>query len=255
MPASRASLEYHTVLPCSTPLLVDRLVPCLRYRCLPCVGGEYSLESMRRAESDKAMISATYSFRYLVKKETGSSSRLDDKVVQDKRQRYDNDLQDERQDQTEKEEFNQGKKQKGKNREIVYWTVLFLYGRNEPTSYREAVTSSKGQHARWAIKSRAPWMSTCPLSHCSGVPGRASDTSTCPLSHCPGVPGRASGISTCPLSHCSGVPGRASGKFVRSGYTTALNVVPWETDGESVLREARPTCGKLEEGLNSFLDY
>ncbi|GJY25389.1 zinc finger BED domain-containing protein RICESLEEPER 2 [Tanacetum coccineum] len=30
-------------------------------------------------------------------------------------------------------------------------------------------------------------------------------------------------------------------KFVRSGYTTALNVVPWETDGESVLREACPT--------------
>ncbi|GKB13852.1 retrovirus-related pol polyprotein from transposon TNT 1-94 [Tanacetum coccineum] len=29
-----------------------------------------------------------------------------------------------------------------------------------------------------------------------------------------------------------------SGKYVRSGCTTALNVVPWETDGESVLREA-----------------
>ncbi|GKB25991.1 retrotransposon protein, putative, ty1-copia subclass, partial [Tanacetum coccineum] len=33
-------------------------------------------------------------------KETGSSARLDDEVVQDKRQRDDNDLQDERQDQT-----------------------------------------------------------------------------------------------------------------------------------------------------------
>ncbi|GJU04612.1 zinc finger, CCHC-type containing protein [Tanacetum coccineum] len=30
-------------------------------------------------------------------------------------------------------------------------------------------------------------------------------------------------------------------KYVRSGCTTALNVVPWETDGESVLREACPT--------------
>ncbi|GJR77484.1 hypothetical protein Tco_0089849 [Tanacetum coccineum] len=29
-----------------------------------------------------------------------------------------------------------------------------------------------------------------------------------------------------------------SGKFVRSGCTTALDVVPWETDGESVLRES-----------------
>ncbi|GKB75882.1 hypothetical protein Tco_0942777 [Tanacetum coccineum] len=28
------------------------------------------------------------------------------------------------------------------------------------------------------------------------------------------------------------------GKYVRSGCTTALNVVPWETDGESVLKEA-----------------
>nr|GEV51136.1 copia protein [Tanacetum cinerariifolium] len=54
-------------------------------------------------------------------------------------------------------------------------------------------------------------MSTCPLSHCSGVPGRASGMSTCPLSHCSGVPGRASGMSTCPLSHCSGVLGRTPG--------------------------------------------
>ncbi|GJY48754.1 hypothetical protein Tco_0438710, partial [Tanacetum coccineum] len=36
--------------------------------------------------------------------ETRSSARLDDEVVQDKRQRDDNDLQDERQDQTEEEE-------------------------------------------------------------------------------------------------------------------------------------------------------
>ncbi|GJV27832.1 pol polyprotein [Tanacetum coccineum] len=46
------------------------------------------------------------SYQYLhvwgcLAKETESSSRLDDKVVQDKRQRDDNDLQDERQDQTE----------------------------------------------------------------------------------------------------------------------------------------------------------
>nr|GEY13818.1 RNA-directed DNA polymerase, eukaryota, reverse transcriptase zinc-binding domain protein [Tanacetum cinerariifolium] len=40
---------------------------------------------------------------------------------------------------------------------------------------------------------------------------RASGMSTCPLSHYSGVPGRASGMSTCPLSHCSGVSGRAPG--------------------------------------------
>ncbi|GJZ13131.1 retrotransposon protein, putative, ty1-copia subclass [Tanacetum coccineum] len=40
-------------------------------------------------------------------KETGSSSRIDDEVVQDKRQQDDNDLQDERQDQLKEEEFPQ----------------------------------------------------------------------------------------------------------------------------------------------------
>ncbi|GKE14972.1 hypothetical protein Tco_1422549 [Tanacetum coccineum] len=56
-------------------------------------------------------------------------------------------------------------------------------------------------------------MSTCPLSHCSGVPGRASGMSACPLSHYSGVPGRAPVMSACPLSHCSGVPGRALGEL------------------------------------------
>nr|GEU46494.1 putative reverse transcriptase domain-containing protein [Tanacetum cinerariifolium] len=40
---------------------------------------------------------------------------------------------------------------------------------------------------------------------------KASGMSTCLLSHCSGVSGRASGMNTCPLSHCSGVPGRALG--------------------------------------------
>ncbi|GKF76711.1 hypothetical protein Tco_0229181, partial [Tanacetum coccineum] len=47
----------------------------------------------------KAIISATYLLDILVKKEIGRSSRIDDEIVQDKRQRDDNDLQDERQDQ------------------------------------------------------------------------------------------------------------------------------------------------------------
>ncbi|GJY08964.1 hypothetical protein Tco_0377149 [Tanacetum coccineum] len=36
-------------------------------------------------------------------------------------------------------------------------------------------------------------------------------------------------------------------KYVRSGCTTALNVVPWETDGESVLREANGTESKEQD--------
>ncbi|GJT78341.1 retrovirus-related pol polyprotein from transposon TNT 1-94 [Tanacetum coccineum] len=55
-------------------------------------------------------------------KETRSSSRLDDEVVQDKRQRDDNDLHDERQE-------------------------------NKPTSYQEAITSSEGHQWKEAIKS------------------------------------------------------------------------------------------------------
>nr|GEU47561.1 retrotransposon protein, putative, Ty1-copia subclass [Tanacetum cinerariifolium] len=50
-------------------------------------------------------------------KKTGSSSRLDDKVVQDKRQRDDNDLQDVRQDQTKEEEVEEeAKGQETRNR-------------------------------------------------------------------------------------------------------------------------------------------
>ncbi|GJW32539.1 hypothetical protein Tco_0052571 [Tanacetum coccineum] len=44
----------------------------------------------------KAIISATYLLDILVKKEIGRSYRINDEVVQDQRQRDDNDLQDER---------------------------------------------------------------------------------------------------------------------------------------------------------------
>ncbi|GJV88905.1 hypothetical protein Tco_1532843 [Tanacetum coccineum] len=37
--------------------------------------------------------------------------------------------------------------------------------------------------------------------------------------------------------------GSVAGRYVKSGCTTALNVVPWETDGESVLREAMTNSG------------
>ncbi|GJY29456.1 retrotransposon protein, putative, ty1-copia subclass, partial [Tanacetum coccineum] len=48
-------------------------------------------------------------------KETRSSARLDDEVVQDKRQRDDNDLQDERQDQTEEEEVEPRRSKSARN--------------------------------------------------------------------------------------------------------------------------------------------
>ncbi|GJT04179.1 hypothetical protein Tco_0838641 [Tanacetum coccineum] len=43
--------------------------------------------------------------------------------------------------------------------------------------------------------------------------------------------------------------GGGQGKYVRSGCTTALNVVPWETDGESVLREACLTRASFHDLL------
>ncbi|GJT83237.1 pol polyprotein [Tanacetum coccineum] len=64
-------------------------------------------------------------------KETGSSSRLDDKVVQDKRQRDDNDLQDERQDQTEEEEVEPRRSKRARNEKS--FDPLILYGEENET--------------------------------------------------------------------------------------------------------------------------
>ncbi|GJW22064.1 retrovirus-related pol polyprotein from transposon TNT 1-94 [Tanacetum coccineum] len=86
-------------------------------------------------------------------KETRSSSRLDDEVVQDKRQRDENDLQVERQDQVEEViEPRRGKRartEKSFGPDFVSFMV-----ENEPTSYREAVTSSEGHQWKEAIKSK-----------------------------------------------------------------------------------------------------
>ncbi|GKG45633.1 hypothetical protein Tco_0498079, partial [Tanacetum coccineum] len=93
----------------------------------------------------------------------GSSSRLDDKVVQDKRQRDDNDLQDERQrddndlqderqDQTEEEEVEPRRSKRARNEKSFGPDFVSFMVENKPTSYREAVTSSEGQQWREAIK-------------------------------------------------------------------------------------------------------
>ncbi|GJV44456.1 retrovirus-related pol polyprotein from transposon TNT 1-94 [Tanacetum coccineum] len=86
-------------------------------------------------------------------KETGSLARLDDEVVQDKRQRDDNDLQDERQDQTEEEEVEPRRSKRARNKKSFRPDFVSFMVENEPTSYREAVTSSEGKQWREAIKS------------------------------------------------------------------------------------------------------
>ncbi|GJV50490.1 retrotransposon protein, putative, ty1-copia subclass [Tanacetum coccineum] len=71
-------------------------------------------------------------------KETGSSSRLDEEVVQDKRQRDDNDLQDKRQDQTEEEEVEPRRSKRARNEKSFGPDFVSFMVENEPTSYREA---------------------------------------------------------------------------------------------------------------------
>nr|GEW99844.1 retrovirus-related Pol polyprotein from transposon TNT 1-94 [Tanacetum cinerariifolium] len=90
---------------------------------------------------------------YAKNSKTGSSSRLDDEVVQDKRQQDDNDLQDERQDQTAKEEVELKRSKRARNKKSFGPDFVSFMVENEPTSYREAVTSSEGQQWREAIKS------------------------------------------------------------------------------------------------------
>ncbi|GJR79024.1 retrovirus-related pol polyprotein from transposon TNT 1-94 [Tanacetum coccineum] len=86
-------------------------------------------------------------------KETGSSSRLDDEVVQDKRQRCDNDLHDERQYQLEEEEVEPRISKRARTEKSFGPDFVYFMVENEPTSYREAVTSSEGHQWKEAIKS------------------------------------------------------------------------------------------------------
>ncbi|GKC47215.1 retrotransposon protein, putative, ty1-copia subclass, partial [Tanacetum coccineum] len=85
-------------------------------------------------------------------KETGISSRLDDEVVQDKRQRDDNGLQDERQDQTEEEEVEPRRSKRARNEKLFGPDFVSFMVRNESTSYREAVTYSEWLNGKKPIK-------------------------------------------------------------------------------------------------------
>ncbi|GJZ63134.1 retrotransposon protein, putative, ty1-copia subclass, partial [Tanacetum coccineum] len=86
-------------------------------------------------------------------KETGSSSRLDEDVVQDKRQQDDNDLHDERQDQLEEEEVEPRRSKRARTKKSFGPDFVSFMVENEPTSYREAITSSEGHQWKESIKS------------------------------------------------------------------------------------------------------
>nr|GEW92003.1 hypothetical protein [Tanacetum cinerariifolium] len=91
--------------------------------------------------------------RTLKEMETRSSFRLDDEVVQDKRQREDNDLHDKRQYQLEEEEVKPRRSKKARTKESFGPDFVSFMVENEPTSYQEAVTSSEGHQWKEATKS------------------------------------------------------------------------------------------------------
>ncbi|GJY70723.1 hypothetical protein Tco_0474426 [Tanacetum coccineum] len=84
--------------------------------------------------------------------EIGKSSRIDDKVVQDQRQRDDNDLQDERQDQPKEEEVKPRRSKRARTEKLFGPDFVSFIVENEPTSYREAVTSSEWLNGKKPLK-------------------------------------------------------------------------------------------------------
>ncbi|GJR23865.1 hypothetical protein Tco_0972392 [Tanacetum coccineum] len=84
--------------------------------------------------------------------EIGRSSRIDDEVVQDQRQRDDNDLQDERQDQAKEEEVEPRRSKKARIEKSVGPDFVSFIVENKPTSYREAVTFSEWLNRKKPLK-------------------------------------------------------------------------------------------------------
>ncbi|GJY92564.1 hypothetical protein Tco_0508346 [Tanacetum coccineum] len=84
--------------------------------------------------------------------EIGKSSRIDDEVVQDQRQRDDNDLQDERQDQPKEEEVEPRRSKRARTEKLFGPDFVSFMVENEPTSYREAVTSSEWLNGKKPLK-------------------------------------------------------------------------------------------------------
>ncbi|GJZ95564.1 hypothetical protein Tco_0667898 [Tanacetum coccineum] len=80
------------------------------------------------------------------------SSRIDDEVIQDQRQRDDNDLQDERQDQPKEEEVEPRRSKRARTEKLFGPDFVSFMVENEPASYREAVTSSEWLNGKNPLK-------------------------------------------------------------------------------------------------------
>ncbi|GKC85350.1 hypothetical protein Tco_1141067 [Tanacetum coccineum] len=81
----------------------------------------------------KVIISATYLLVVLM--ENGKSSGIDDEVVEDQRQRDDNDLQAERRDQPKEEEVESRRCKRARTEKLLGPDFVSFMVENKPTSY------------------------------------------------------------------------------------------------------------------------
>ncbi|GJZ47896.1 retrotransposon protein, putative, ty1-copia subclass [Tanacetum coccineum] len=88
----------------------------------------------------------------------GKSSRIDDEVVQDQRQRDDNDLQYGRQDQPKEEEVEPRRSKRARTEKSFRPDFVSFMVENEPTSYREALmdllSGCKPLGYKWIFKKK-----------------------------------------------------------------------------------------------------
>ncbi|GJZ54302.1 hypothetical protein Tco_0609187, partial [Tanacetum coccineum] len=80
------------------------------------------------------------------------SSKIDDEVVQDQRQRDNKDLQDERQDRPKEEEVEPRRSERERTEKSFGPDFVSFMVENEPTSYREVVTSLEWLNGKKPLK-------------------------------------------------------------------------------------------------------
>ncbi|GJW66152.1 reverse transcriptase domain-containing protein [Tanacetum coccineum] len=105
------------------------------------ISATYLLDKIPCKENKIVLMNYGWEEDYLiiVLMEIGRSSRIDDEVVQDQRQRDDNDLQDERQDQPKEEEVEPRRSKRARIEKSFGPDFVSFMVENEPTSYREAI--------------------------------------------------------------------------------------------------------------------
>ncbi|GKC43091.1 hypothetical protein Tco_1060813, partial [Tanacetum coccineum] len=121
----------------------------------------YLLDKIPCKENKIVLLNYEWEEDYLiiVLMEIGRSSRIDDEVVQDQRQRDDNDLQDERQDQPKEEEVDPRRSKRARIEKSVGPDFVSFMVENEPTSYREAelmdlLSGCKPLGYKWIFKKK-----------------------------------------------------------------------------------------------------